>query len=103
MTPSKQVHLNITFKNTEPTDALKNYSTDKISNLLKKFVHHDTEVRLVLKVEKTRHSAEVTFNADGHNFHCSEQSTDLYASIDKLIDALQNQLRKHKEKLTSHH
>lgn len=103
MTSSKLVHVNIAFKNTDATDALKTYATDKLSVCLKKFVHQDTEAHMVLKVEKNRHIAEVTFNADGGNFHCSEESSDLYASIDALAHSVSGQLRRHKEKLTRRH
>jgi putative sigma-54 modulation protein len=39
----------------------------------------------------------------GHDFFVKEESHNLYASIDMLADSLTNQLRKHKEKVTSHH
>ena len=103
MVQSKIVHVNITFLNTESTDSLKNFGEEKVSNCLKKYVHHDTEVHLVLKVEKNRQIAEASFNVDGGNFSCSEESDDLYTSIDKLVSSLSSQLRKHKEKLTKHH
>ncbi len=99
----RQVHVNITFRNTDATDALKKYTDEKISNCLKKYIHHDTDANAVLSVEKNRHIAEVSFNVDGASFSCSEESGDLYASIDRLVGSLSNQLRKHKEKLTSHH
>ena len=103
MVQSKIVRVNITFRNTEATEPLKNYATEKITHCLKKFVHHDTEAHMVLKVEKNRHIAEVTFNTDGGNFHNSEESNNLYASIDALAHAVSNQLRRHKEKITKHH
>ena len=103
MVQSRVVNVNITFLNTEATEALKAAATEKVTNCLKKYVHHDTDTHMVLKVEKNRHIAEINFNVDGADFSCSEESSDLYASIDSLIAALSNQLRKHKEKMTSHH
>jgi len=103
MVSSKLVHLNIAFKNTEATDALKTYASDKVTNCLKKFIHRDTEAHLVLKVEKNRHVAEIRFNSEGSVFKCKEERSDLYASIDALIDTVGSQLRKHKERITSHH
>jgi putative sigma-54 modulation protein len=96
-------NIHITFRNTEATEALKSYATDKINHTLQKFVKQDTEAHVVLKVEKNRQIAEVQFHADGSDFIVVEESEDLYASIDKLIDSLSTQLRKHKEKLTKHH
>ncbi len=103
MNAAKMINVNTTFKNTEATDSIRNYVTEKISNCLQKFVHHDTEVHVVLKVEKNRQIAECSFRTDGSDFKGSEESTNLYASIDALVDSLSNQLRKHKDKLTRHH
>lgn len=97
------VNLNITFRNLDGTDAVKSYATEKITHCLQKFVHHDTEAHMVLKVEKLRHIAEVSFRTDGADFNGKEESDNLYASIDALVDSLTQQLRKHKEKLKKHH
>lgn len=97
------VNVNITFKNTDATDALKNYATDKITGCLHKFLHQDTEVYVVLRVEKKRQIAEITLNCFGTNIKNSEESDDLYKSIDLLVDSLTNQLRRQKERLTKRH
>lgn len=97
------VHVSITFRNTEATEPLKNYASEKIGNSIRKFSHQDTEAHLVLLVEKNRHIAEVSMHMDGADFKGTEESADLYASIDALAHSLTQQLRKHKEKLTKHH
>ncbi len=99
----KHVAVSITFRNTESTDPLKTYTTEKITNCLQKFVHHDTEAHVVLSVERNRHIAEVSFHADGSHFIAKEETNDLYASIDAAVHSLNGQLRKNKEKLVSHH
>jgi putative sigma-54 modulation protein len=103
MPNSALVHVNVTFRNTEATDALRDYSSDKITTLLQKYLHKNTEVYVVLKVEKTRQIAEVHFNCEGEDFSCKEESDDMYKSIDASVDSLSSQLRKHKERLTNHH
>jgi putative sigma-54 modulation protein len=100
---SKIIKVNLTFRNTDASDALKTYASDKLTNCLQKFVHHDTEVHAVLKVEKNSQIAEVSFRTDGADFACKESSSDMYASIDALISSLTQQLRKNKEKMTGHH
>lgn len=97
------IQVNITFKNTEGSEALKAYASEKIKNCVHKFVHHDTEAHVVLKVEKKRQIAEISMRSDGSDIHAKEESENLYASIDALIATLTQQLRKHKEKLTKHH
>ncbi len=100
---TKIVHVNITFRNTEATDALRSYATEKVTHALQKFIHQDTEAHVVLRVEKNRQIAEVTMHADGVTINAKEESDKLYSSIDALVDNLQHQLRKNKEKLTAHH
>jgi putative sigma-54 modulation protein len=100
---SKLIKVNLTFKNTEATDPLKEYARNKIENCLKKFAHKDTEAHVVLVVEKNRHIAEISMYIDGAQITGREESDDLYVSIDALVDSLTMQLRKHKEKLTGRH
>jgi putative sigma-54 modulation protein len=100
---SRVINVSITFLNLDATDALKKYTTDKVKHCVQKFAHQDTEAHVVLKVEKTRQIAEISMHLSGHDFVVKEESEDLYASIDKLTDSLSHQLRKHKEKVTSHH
>lgn len=103
MSNTKNISVTTAFKNFEATDALRSTAEDKIVACLKKFVHHDTEARLVLKVEKSRQIAELTFHTDGHDFQAKEESADMYSSIDMLVNNMSRQLLKHKEKLTAHH
>ena len=100
---SDLVRCNITFRNTDATEPLKAYATDKLCHCLQKFVRKNTEAHVVLKVEKNRQIAEISFHTEGHDFHVSEQSDSLYSSIDAVVSSLSQQLRKHKEKTTSHH
>ena len=99
----KIINLNITFRHTEATDALRTYAVEKITNCLQKFVHHDTEGHVVLCVEKNRQLAEFTAHVDGITVNATGEGDKLYTAIDKLVDILTQQLRKHKEKLTAHH
>ena len=96
MHPPVKVQLNITFKNVDASEALRQYAEDKLAGCLSKFVHHDTEAHVVLRVEKNRQLAEISFRTDGAHFKGSEESIDMYASIDALVDSLTKQLRKHK-------
>ena len=92
------ISINLTFRNTDATEALTNYAKEKLEACLRKFIKKNTEVNAVLSVEKHRQIAEVSFTTDGVSFKNTEESDDMYKSIDTLIDSLTNQLRKHKEK-----
>ena len=100
---TKLVHLHLTFRNCEATDALKNYATEKITHCLQKFIHQDTEANMVLSVEKNTQAAELSFRSDGADFNAKQESGDLYASIDAIVDVITKQLRRHKDKNLRHH
>jgi putative sigma-54 modulation protein len=100
---SRIINIGITFRNMEATDALRNYANDKLKKCLTKFAQHDLEAHVVLRVEKNRQIAEVSFLANGNNIVGKEESDDLYTAIDLLVGSLTQQLRKHKEKLTNRH
>jgi putative sigma-54 modulation protein len=96
-------HVNITFKNTDATDALKQYANEKITRCADKFTQDNAEIHVVLSVEKKRQIAEASFNHLGSAITATEESEDMYKSIDLLVDTLATQLRKQKERVTSHH
>jgi len=97
----KKIKTEITFRNIEPTQALKEYVNEKIQ-VLKKYIHQDTDAKVVLNVEKNRQIAEIYFHSDGADFKSTEETIDMYKSIDQMIDVVARQVKKHKEKLTSH-
>ncbi|HNY65066.1 MAG TPA: ribosome-associated translation inhibitor RaiA [Deltaproteobacteria bacterium] len=92
------MQLDITFKNIDSTDALKDYATKRFSKL-DKYVDKPSEVHVVLSVEKRRHTADVTLSADGVIINAVEITEDLYSAIDMVMDKLERQVKKHKEKL----
>ena len=57
------IKFNLTFRNsTAATDAVKSYAEEKLGKNLSKFVHEDTDVRLVFDVEKDRQIAEIALH-----------------------------------------
>jgi putative sigma-54 modulation protein len=92
------MQLDITFKNIDPTDALKDYASKRLSKL-DKYIEKPSEVHVVLSVEKRRHKADVTLSADGVVINAVEITEDMYSAIDMVMDKLERQIKKHKEKL----
>ena len=104
MTESQKiVNVNMTFKNIDATEPIRQYADNKIGNCLRKFAHSNIDAHLVLTVEKNRQIAEISIHFNGTNLQGKEESSDLYKSIDSLVDSLTMQLRKHKERLIKHH
>ena len=98
------MELNIVFKNIEPTDALKSYFEKRVKKLERIF-KKNFEVKAVMSTEKFRQCVEVIVTVDGNVIKGEETSSDMYSAIDLVIDKLDRQARKYREKLKNrkHH
>lgn len=96
------MQLSISGHHVDVTDALKNYTSEKLAKLERHF-DHITNVHVVLSVEKLKQRAEATMHVSGAELFADADSEDMYAAIDALTDKLDRQLLKHKEKLVSRH
>lgn len=95
------MQINITGHHIEITDALRDYVTEKMQKLTRHF-DHVTNAHVILTVEKLNQKAEATVHAAGKDLYADVTSEDMYASIDGLIDKLDRQIIKHKEKVGNH-
>jgi len=96
------MQINITGHHVEVTPALRAYVTEKMQKLERHF-DHVLSAHVVLNVEKINHLAEATVNAAGKQLHATEQASDMYAAIDGLIDKLDRQVRRYKDRLRGNH
>ena len=81
---------------------MRDYVTDKIDRLERHF-DHISNVHVILNVEKLIQRAEATVHLSGAEVFAESESEDMYAAIDQLIDKLDRQILKHKEKLVDRH
>ena len=95
------MQLSISGHHVDVTDALKSYVEDKLQKLERHY-DHITNAHVILTVEKLRQKAEATIHVSKGNLFADAEHEDMYAAIDSLIDKLDRQLKKHKEKLTDH-
>ncbi len=95
------MQINITGHHVDITEALRTYTTEKMEKLERHF-DHVTNVHVILSVEKLSQKAEATVHVSGADLFAQHQTEDMYASIDGLIDKLDRQIIKHKEKISSH-
>jgi putative sigma-54 modulation protein len=95
------MQLTISGHQIDLTDSLKNYITEKMQKVERHF-DHLSSIDVVLHVEKIRHEAEATLNAKGITMHAKADAESMYTAIDSLVDKLDSQVLKHKEKLTHH-
>lgn len=96
------MQLNITGHHIDMTDSMNDYVTNKMERLERHF-DHVTNVHVILSVEKTRQKAEATIHITGNDIFANAEDESMYAAIDALIDKLDRQIKKHKEKVTNHH
>lgn len=91
----------VTFRHMEPSDALKTYAEDKLARVAK-YIDEPITVQVYLTVEKIRHLAEVTINAKGITIKASEETSDMYAALDLVVDKIERQLKRYKERIKGH-
>ena len=93
-----EITVSVTFRHIEPTAALKKYAEQKIDKIGKYF-SHPLDAHVILAVDaKQRQLAEIELHTHGATIHGKEQHEDLYAAIDLVLDKIERQVRKQKEK-----
>jgi len=95
------MQINLTGRHIDITPALRSYVETKLNKIQRHF-DHVTNVHVILTIEKERQKAEATIHVNRANLFADAEHSDMYAAIDKLIDKLDKQVKKHKEKLSDH-
>ncbi len=97
------MQIEITGRNVDVTDAIKDYARRKIQKVVDGFSSVEN-VRVILDIQKIRHIAEVIVQGRQRlRLEASETSEDLYASIDLVSDKIGRQLRKSRDKVITSH
>ncbi len=92
------MQTSVTFKNLDSSDNLRSYVSDKLDKF-DKYLYNPGEASVVLSVEKFRHIAEININGDRLNINGKEETEDMYSTIDMVLDKLESQIKKNKEKI----
>lgn len=95
------MNISFTFKNFEPSDHLKGYAQKRFEKLGKFVSDSEADLQVNLLVDKFRHKADVILNADAIHISAYEDSEDMYSTIDMVLDKIEAQLRKMREKMKS--
>lgn len=96
------MRLQVKGKNVEVTDAMREYAQQKLGKL-ERLVRDPTRVELELAVERNpsiaaNQIAEATIWTKGPILRARESSEDMKASIDQLVDKLERQVKRYREK-----
>jgi putative sigma-54 modulation protein len=96
------MQLNLSGHHVEVTEALRAYVEKRLERVKRHF-DQVIDVNFLISVEKLQHKAEATLHVSGSHIHCDAVDTNMYASIDALVDKLDRAVVKHKEKQRDHH
>lgn len=95
------MQINLTGHHIDITDALRDYVDTKFAKLERHF-DHINNVHVILNVEKAVQKAEATLHVNGGELFADSEHDDMYTAIDGLINKLDRQVIKHKEKMKKH-
>jgi putative sigma-54 modulation protein len=93
--------INLTGHHIDITDPIKEYVIEKMRKLTRHF-DHVTNAHVILTIENNDQKAEATVHASGTDLFAQHIGENMYASIDGLVDKLDRQILKHKEKMSNH-
>ncbi|MBT8438295.1 MAG: ribosome-associated translation inhibitor RaiA [Gammaproteobacteria bacterium] len=95
------MQISLTGHHVDLTDSLRAYVDTKFERLERHF-DHVTNVHVILSVEKLAQKAEANMHVSGAEIFADSTHEDMYAALDSLVDKLDRQLIKHKEKMKNH-
>ncbi|MDI6812245.1 MAG: ribosome-associated translation inhibitor RaiA [Desulfitobacteriaceae bacterium] len=92
------MNIMIRGKHIEVTDALKDYVMKRVSKL-ERYSDEFQDVQVTLLVEKDRHRVEVTAPINGMILRGEEETSDMYQSIDLVLEKLERQIDKYRTRI----
>lgn len=95
------MNLNLTGHHVEVTPAIREYVMSKFDRITRHF-EHVIDVSVIVTVEKLQQKIEANVHVSGKDIFVESIDSDLYAAIDNLIDKLDRQIIKFKEKRSDH-
>ena len=95
------MNIIVTGRHLDITPALKKYAEEKIKKF-SRYLSNISEAIVTLSVEKYRHKVEVLLRVNGVLIQAEGITGEIYSSIDEVVEKLERQVKKYKEKLVSH-
>jgi putative sigma-54 modulation protein len=101
------MNLTISGHHLEVTPALRSYVTGKLDRITRHF-DQVVDVKVLLSIENQtekegRQRAECNIHVKGNDMFAESAHHDLYAAVDDLVDKLDRQVVKHKDRIRNHH
>jgi len=95
------MNIIVTGRHLEVTPALKKYAEEKIKKF-NRYLSNISEAIVTLSIEKYRHKVEVLLKVNGFLIQAEGITGEIYSSIDEVVEKLERQVKRYKEKLVSH-
>ncbi|MCL4428702.1 MAG: ribosome-associated translation inhibitor RaiA [Deltaproteobacteria bacterium] len=96
------MNIAVTFKHIDSSDAIRKYAESKVLKL-EKYLNNILEAHVTLSIERVDHKesgvAQIKLSAKNLNVNAEEKSADIYSAIDLLLEKVEAQIKKHKEKI----
>ena len=92
------MNIDIAGRHVEITRALRTFVEDKLRKL-ESLLDGPSKAHVVLAIEKHRHLAEIQVKSRTALLSGAKETEDLKASINEVVERLEGQARRHKEKL----
>ena len=96
------MNLHLTGHHVDITPAIRDYVTSKLARINRHF-DHVIDVNVIMTVEKLDQKIEANVHLSGKDIHVQSSEEDMYAAIDSLIDKLDRQVVRHKERFQVSH
>lgn len=93
------MRINFTFRNVDSSEGIKNYAEEKIARL-QKYLRAPLDAEVTISMERHLHRVDVSLSADGQRYAGHDETEDMYASIDTVIDKIDRQVRNTKAAIT---
>lgn len=97
------MEVHVTFRHMDASDALRDYSMEKVGRIVGKYLPNATEAHVILDSSnrsRQHNIAEINLHAYRFDISAHAENPDLYAAIDFAVDKVEAQLRKHKDRIT---
>ncbi|MBI4655609.1 MAG: ribosome-associated translation inhibitor RaiA [Elusimicrobia bacterium] len=91
------MRIHIVARKIELTESIRSFIEAKI-NKLEDYIKNIVWAQAILTVEKKRHTAEIVVHAGRQTMRASATATDLYSAVDSVMDKIEVQIKKYKER-----
>ena len=94
------MNLNLTGRHLEITPAIREHVLAKLDKVKRHF-DNVIDINVILSVDKLKQMAEASVHVSGKTIFAETEDSNLYVAIDSLVDSLDRQILKNKEKNTA--